>query len=278
MPSSVVVSGRVLNHRPDNVHTIKAARDASPLLKAARAVPFVSGLALAHIVSILDQGQIGSCTGNGAAQNFRAAMHRAGVTSPSLVARLWLYWLGRSYDHDTGDDAGAQIGNVFIGAEKYGMPPETTWPYDISTFKGPPPPECYRAAFDFMPKGNRINSVGSALIDDITTALGQGRLVTFGSAVSEAYCSNSFDASVPLQAPKGSDIAGLHCENIVDCNADGSFKICNSWSEGWGGPAGTFTGGFSTFSPDYLLDFNSGDFWLVDLVPSTDIVDAGGGQ
>lgn len=268
---AVVVSGRVLNHRPDSVHVVKAARDASTML--ARGTAFVAGLALAFIASVLDQFQLGACTGNGAAQNFRAAMRRAGVTNPALVSRLWLYWLGRAFDHDTANDDGAQIGNVFLGAERYGMPPETTWPYDVATFRGPPPPECYRAAFDFMPRAHRINSVGSRLIDDVTAALGQGLLVTFGSAVSEAYCSNAFDASKPLQAPRGADVAGLHCENVADRDPDGSFKICNSWGEDWGGPAGNFRGGFSTFSPDYLLDSNSSDFWVVDLVPRTDVVD-----
>jgi hypothetical protein len=160
----------------------------------------------------------------------------------------------------------------------YGLPPESVWPYDISTFRGPPPPECYRAAFDFKPQGHRLNSTGSQLIDDITAALGDGRLVTFGSAVSNAYCANAFDPTKPLQAPTGSDIDGLHCQNIADRNPDGSFKVGNSWGLGWGGPAGRFTGGFSTYSPDYLLDRNSSDFWVGDMVPTTNLVDppAGG--
>ena len=277
MSSSVVVNGRVLNHRPDSVHVIKKARDAGPLLRAVKTAPFVAGLALAHILSVLDQESLGACTGNGAAQNFRAAMSLMGIANPALVARLWLYWLGRVFDNDTGTDAGAQIGNVFLGAEIYGMTPETVWPYDISTYQGPPPPECYRAAYDFKPQAHRINSTGSQLIDDITAALGQGRLVTFGSAVSEAYCQNAFDPTVALQAPTGADIAGLHCENIGDRIPSGAFTISNTWGLGWGGPAGNFTGGFSTFSEDYLLDRNSGDFWVCDLVPTTNIVDPAGG-
>jgi hypothetical protein len=274
--SPIIVAGKVLNHKRDTAQTIRNARDAGPLLRGVKAAPFVPGLVLPHILSILDQGQLGACTGNGAAQNFRIAMHLAGVTNPLLVSRLWLYWLGRSYDHDTGEDNGAQIGNVFTGAELYGMPNEALWAYDITTFKGPPPPECYRGGFDFKPQGHRINSTGDQLINDVTAALGQGRAVTFGSAVSNAYCSNAFDPTVPLQAPSGSDIAGEHCENVVDRNADGSFKILNSWGESWGGPVGVFAGGSSTFSEDYLLDENSSDFWVVDLVPTTNIVDAGG--
>lgn len=271
----VVVAGKVLNHRRDSIHTITAARDASYLLRAVKAAPFVAGLALAYIQQILDQLQLGACVGNGVALNLQAAMALAGVPNPDLVARLWVYWLGRSYDHDTGDDVGAQIGNAFTGVELYGMAPEKVWPYVISTFRGPPPPECYRAAYDFKPRGHRLNSSGNQLIEDITTALGQGRLVTFGSAVSEDYCENAFDPTAPLQAPKGSDIAGLHCENIVDRVPSGAFRIGNSWGLGWGGPAGNFTGGFSLFSEDFILDGNTGDFWVADLVPTTNITDGG---
>lgn len=273
MSRSVVVSGRVLNHQPDSVHVIKASRDASPLLKALRAVTFVQGAALAWIQAIVDQLQLGACTGNSTAVNLTALLARAGVPNPALVCRLWLYYLGRAFDHDTANDDGAQIGNVWLGAEMYGMPPESVWPYDPSTFKGPPPPECYRAAFDFMPKGHRLNSTGSQLIDDITAALADGRLVTFGSAVSNAYCSGSFDPTVPLNAPTGADIAGLHAQNVADRNPDGAFAIANNWGTSWGAPRGKFPGGFSLYTPDYLLDGNSGDFWVGDIVPSTNIVD-----
>lgn len=271
-----VVSGWVLNHKRDSAKTVATARDVGPLLLRAKAAPFVAGLALAHIQQILNQQSLGACVGNGTALSLQAAMSLAGVPNPALAARLWIYWLGRSYDHDTGEDAGAQIGNAFTGVELYGAPSESVWPYDITTFKGPPPPECYRAAFDFKPLGHRISSTGSKLIDDITAALGAGKLVTFGSAVSNDYCSNSFDPTVPLQAPSGSDIAGEHCQNVTVPNPDSSFKIANSWGLDWGGPAGQFSGGFSTYSADYLLNQNSGDFWLWDLVPTTNIVDAGG--
>lgn len=274
--NTAIVNGRVLNHRPDSWKTIQASRDAGPLLRA-KAAPFVAGLALPYIISILNQLSLGSCTGHGAAYNFRAAMARAGVTDPALVSRLWLYWWGRAFDHDTNVDDGAQVGNVFLGAEMYGLCPEAVWPYDVSAFKGPPPPECWRAGFDFLPQGHRINSTGDQLIEDITAALGQGRFVTFGSAVSNEYCSNAFDATVPLQAPTGADIAGLHCQNVIDREPSGAFRILNQWGEDWGGPVAQFTGGSALFSEDFLLDGNSGDFRIVDLVPTTNIVDPSAG-
>lgn len=274
--STAIVAGRVLNHVPDSWKTIQAARPAAKLLARADAVPEpLPGVARPHVLSILDQGQIGSCTGNGTAQAIRAAQHLAGVAAPTLASRLWLYWLGRCYDHDTANDDGAQIGNVFLGGETYGLTPETVWPYDTSTFKGPPAPEAWRAAYDAIAafRAHRINSQGDNLLADVREALGQGRLVVFGSAVSNEYCSNAFDATVPLAPPSGGDIAGLHCQCIGDFSADGAgFDVVNSWSEGWG------NAGWSRYSPAYLTDQNSSDFWVVDATPASPLVDppAGG--
>ncbi len=92
--------------------------------------------------------------------------------------------------------------------------------------------------------------------------------MTFGSAVSNDYCNNNFDPTKPLSPPRGSEIAGLHCENLAAFKGD-AFKVLNSWSADWG------DGGYATFSSDFLLDVNSRDFWILDLVPNTLIVDGG---
>lgn len=271
---TTVVAGRVLNHQPDSWAVKKRARSARALLRAgATGRNPLPGQARPHVLSVLDQGQLGACTGGGSAQAIRAAQHLAGVAAPPLVARLWLYWLGRSFDHDTSNDDGAQIGNVFLGAEDYGLCPEALWPYSDDagpkgTFRGPPPAEAYRAAYDSIAafRAHRIGSTGDALLDDCRTALGQGRIVVFGSAVSEAFCSNSFDPSKPLAPP--TDIAGLHCECLGDFSADGSFDVLNDWNVFWG------NNGWWKASPDYLLDEHSSDFWIVDSTPASPIVDS----
>jgi hypothetical protein len=268
-----VVAGKVLNHKPDSWHVVRGARSARALVKAV-ATPR-PGQARPHVLSILDQGQLGACTGGGTTQTVRAAQHLAGVAAPALIARLWAYWLGRSFDHDTANDDGAQIGNVFAGLEMYGLCPETVWPYNDDagpngTFRGPPRPEAYRAAYDSIAafRAHRLDSQGEALLDDIRALLDAGRLVVFGSAVSEAYCQNAFDPSKPLDAPTSSNIAGLHCQAIGDFSADGSsFDIVNDWNEGWG------NAGWAKYKPAYLLDGNSSDFWAVDSTPLNSIVD-----
>lgn len=268
-----VVAGKVLNHKPDSWATRAKARPARKLLARAGAAP-KPGQARPHVLSITNQGRLGACTGGGTTQAVRGAQHLEGVASPPLVSRLWAYYLGRLFDHDTGDDAGAQIGNVVRGLELYGLCPETVWPYNddpssAGTFRGPPPAESYRAAYDSIAsfRAHRIESEGEALLYDCREALGQGRLVIFGSAVSNAYCENAFDPSRPLEAPSDSNIAGLHCECLGDFSADGSFDVVNDWDVGWGNL------GWSKFSSGYLLDKNSSDFYIIDAAPLVPLVD-----
>lgn len=271
---TVYVAGRPLSHIPDSPAVIRRARSARHLLGATFDTP-TPGLARPHVLSILDQGRLSACTGGGTAQAVRAAQHLAGVPAPPLLSRLWAYYLGRAFDHDTASDDGAMIGNVFLGLEDYGLCPEAVWPYNddptpAGTFRGPPPPEAWRAAYDSIKafRAHRLDSTGDALLDDVRAALSQGRLVVFGSAVSEEYCSNAFDASVPLAPPQGADVAGLHCQCIGDFAGDGSsFDIVNDWNVNWG------NAGWSKYGPDYLLDENSSDFWCVDAGPLTPLVD-----
>ena len=267
--SAPIVGGWKLSHQHDRALLPGEApdRDVSLLLRAAP-VPTEAD-ATSHVVEVVNQLSLGSCTGNGVAGNIRAGQHLAGITLPPLVSRLWLYWLGRIYDHDTANDDGAQIRNVVAGAVKYGLCPEAVWPYDIATFRGPPPAEAWRAAFDFRIVPHKITSTGTGRIDDCKRAIASGRLVTFGSAVSNDYCNNNFDPTKPLAPPAGSEIAGLHCENLAAFKGD-DFKVLNSWGSDWG------DGGYATFSADYLLDSNSGDFWVCDVVPNGPVVDVGG--
>lgn len=217
----------------------------------------------------LDQGQLGSCVGNGAAETALGEMIHAGAPSPVLGSRLWIYYLARLYDHDPAGDDGCQIHNAFAAIERYGLPAESVWPYSDDSSKGAPfsrmpSPEAFRAAFDatFTLKAHRITSSGAARVDDVKRALGQRRLVCFGGDVTEDFCAGRFDPTVALPPPDGQALAGGHCQAIMD-HAGDVFRVRNSWSRGWGDD------GNSRWSADYIASSYCSDFWIFDAMPKT---------
>ncbi len=216
--------------------------------------------------SILNQGGLSSCTGFGVAQTVRAARILAGapigveVTSP-----LWAYYLGRAYDHATDSDEGAQIRNVFRGIAKYGLCPESEWPYSDSTgsdapvFKMPPM-TAFRSAYDWRGTYHRIDTYGRQRIDDIKRAVASRRLICFGTEVTVAFCNGQFDPRVPLETPTNMDLAGGHCMAVTGYDGD-NFEVVNSWGANWG------DGGFCRFSADYLSWGLTSDLWVCDSLP-----------
>ena len=78
---------------------------------------------------VYDQGQLGSCTANalvGAYQFDNLAFYGS---------RLFLYYNERVLDHDVGMDAGSTLSEGINAIEKYGLCPESMWPYNISVYK-----------------------------------------------------------------------------------------------------------------------------------------------
>lgn len=204
---------------------------------------------------IWDQGQLGSCTGHGAgrAMAFDYQKQNGGKIMPS---RLQLYYNARRLEFSTKEDSGATIRDVIKGASKYGVAPESLWPYDIAKFAKAPPKKAASAATHF--KAIKYQSVPQ---DDITirSLLAGQNLIVIGFSVYDSFESDQTSQTGNVTMPSGSQLGG-HCVALTGYDETGYF-FDNSWGSGWG------NGGGGHFPKEYILDPGlAGDFWVVNTV------------
>lgn len=234
-----------------------------------RAVPIPDAATCRNLIlSILDQGRLGSCVANATAQACRASQVRQGAVAPPLGSRLWLYYLARAYDHDTAHDDGTYGRNAFMSLVQFGLPPEEAWPYsddtgDVAPYTQMPPPSAFMQAFDQSavanPRYYRIDQQGGARVDAVRQAISQHHCVVFGTQVSMDFCTqNQADKIIP--PPVDLPIEGGH-ELVIAEYDQTSFGIVNSWGPDWADK------GWCRFSPEYIAWDRSDDFWIVDTSP-----------
>lgn len=219
------------------------------------------------LVRILDQGQLGSCTANAAAQCLRAAQLVAGApASTEIASRLFLYRLALGAAGGLIADNGTYLRLIFQVANAVGFPPESVWPYDDGpeVFKRKPGETALRAAYDQRQptEYRKITETGEDRLDMIRGALAARHLVCFGTDVTEDFCEGDSKPGVPVRVPsKSAKIAGGHALAIVGYDAAGNFDIANSWGTDF------CDQGFFTMAPEYLKWSASSDFWIVEVAP-----------
>jgi len=234
-----------------------------------------------YILSVLDQGRIGSCVANSIAQALRASHVRQGIVEPTLPSRLWIYWWARATHHATRMDNGTFIRNAFDAINKVGFPSESAWPYsdtksparlvdgswiddisrDDAPFQKMPRDAAVQAAHPNRSPTvyRRIGSIGARRVLDCKRAIADGRLVVFGTDVSMDFVNAEFDPAEDLMPPRDrEDIAGGHA--MVLCGYDGDrFRVCNSWGSDFG------MNGFVFHASEYVEAYH--DLWVVDHAP-----------
>jgi hypothetical protein len=235
----------------------------------------------------LDQGGLGSCTCNAAAQAVRCEEIKALVASGrftleqaqeivEFAARLFWYYLARAISKEQHVDGGTFIRFVFQVANTFGFPPESAWSYSddadprTGKFASMPDSNAFRRAFDQKLASEsggspvvqyaRIASTGYARVDDVKRALADEHLVVFGTDVSNKFCGDmSGNGGNPIDPPTG-DIAGGHAMVWGGYDAHGADTL-NSWSEEFG------DGGWCKFSWDYVASARTTDLWIVKKAP-----------
>ena len=75
---------------------------------------------------VYDQGQLGSCTANALVGAFE-------YDAPAFMgSRLFLYYNERRLEQTIPDDNGARLSDGIACLEKYGLCPESEYPYDTT--------------------------------------------------------------------------------------------------------------------------------------------------
>lgn len=197
------------------------------------------------LVSIGNQGDIGSCVAWGWAGAWLALSRFEGHARTAWPSRLAIYQ-GRSLEGTLAYDAGMQIRSAGDWIRTRGVPQEKHWPYSDrpGLWNRPMPLQLDAVGIDQASaysslKFARIYDTGAARLALLDEADRAGRPVIFGSAVSQVFAAGAFNPSRPFDPTLGTP-EGLHCQWIVPggrrVESDGSISrlVANSWGSSFG--------------------------------------------
>jgi C1A family cysteine protease len=223
---------------------------------------------LPQALSEIDQGNLGSCTGNATAYALAVDQIKQKNTMAFLPSRLFIYYNARLIEGTPSEDSGAQISDVIKGVAQYGAVDEHHYIYDPEVFANKPPANIYTEAKLFsMTKYAALDleadkSVG-ARINHLKLTLQSGYPIVFGFSVYDSFESDEVAKTGMMPMPKsGEQIVGGHA---VCCVGYDDSKQCmlikNSWGADWG------LNGYFYMPYNFIGDMNmTNDFWVIEQV------------
>lgn len=221
---------------------------------------------LRRFCTVLDQGALGSCAAQAAAQAIRMACAMSGIKDPVLISRLLAYGMARVRAGEFDLDAGTQVGTVFDVLADGACAPEWAWPHDITRFATMPDTSAFRFGFDAKAKIGidyaEVTGSGDQLIENILDTVFADHGIAYGSMVNTDYA----------DGPKGiihcnpkATVVGGHAQDIVGYDEDQEYvEVMGSWDK-FGEPGQE--PGISRFGFDYVkAEFS--DLWIVNKAPN----------
>jgi C1A family cysteine protease len=180
-------------------------------------------------IPVWDQSPLSSCVSHAVC----AACQYLEVTDRETVpSRMANYWWARREGGFGVEDAGCQIRDSIKVAARYGMPPESLWPYDPWRQTDEPPAEAREAgARNLM---LQYHSVTTAVYSEMEACLAAWGPFAVGLDLRPSFMRTGRDGMVPMQGSHEPVIGG-HALLVVGFNrAAGRFILRNSWGAAWG--------------------------------------------
>lgn len=218
-----------------------------------------------NMPSVLNQGELGSCTANAMSNNlmYLASIRKPNATNLFQPSRLYIYYntrvkIAKGEPHD---DSGASMRDVCKATAVYSAGPETEWPYDISKYATEPYGNVYKNAM--KNGGIRYQSVRQTL-NSIKSTLARKQCVLMGIMVYESFENESTARTGVVKMPDTTKEVCFGGHAVLCCGYDDarSVFICqNSWGPEWGDK------GYFYLPYQYAINPSlSCDFWTVSLL------------
>jgi C1A family cysteine protease len=206
---------------------------------------------------ILQQGGIGSCTAHAGVGIFMYLQQKR-LGTYTMGSRLYIYYRTRHDIEGVDGDVGATLRDTAKEMAKFGVPPETDWPYNEDKYDVEPPAKAGVNAKKFVSTNYYLcdGSTPAATINNIKTAVALvGLPVMFGTTVYEQIMDVGQNGMI---AQPGGKVAGGHAMDIMGYDNDRqAFLIKNSWGEGWG------MNGYGWLPYSYFTKELANDSWVI---------------
>lgn len=195
-----------------------------------------------------DQGDLGSCVGNGLCYAFRRVL-QVNLQPDFNPSRLFAYYNART---DKQADEGASIRDGFKAVNKYGICSESKWPYITRMFSAQPDQAAY--ADGEKHQSIRYERIYPVTVDAIKDVIARGFPVVYGKTLFDSFMGQRAAQTGIITMPRRCEKeVGGHCMTIFDYDTQGTVEL-NSWGDSWG------INGTCHVPWEYVLKYGF-DFW-----------------
>jgi len=210
--------------------------------------------------AVYNQGNIGSCVGNGVAAAFQFEQIKQ-KKKDFIPSRLFIYFGARKIEGTENEDAGCMVRDGVKVTVDSGVCPETMWQYIESKFKDKPTDNCFKEALNNQVlKYLRISPHN---LYEVKHCLSDGYPIIFGFSVYESFMSAETAKTGIAKMPQPNEQSiGGHCAVICGYSDEKqALLVRNSWGDQWG-LKGYFWLPYGYVTTDGL----SNDYWTIRLV------------